>query len=222
MRYGLTILTVGILAWAALGCRTTTGFRGQLVEFERTNDSWKSLPFPYSGTGGLHGTAFLLLEEHYDTVGLDGPAELILPDGDHAIKRHQYYPENWTLGVDDARGPGTELLLKTSIDADGAFSFGDIPPGTHTLYIRWSNRYSGPRWAKAGPFPVSIEEDQYLRLEFPTGRRQHDIVFAGGPRDGHQWLQILAPVSSVPARSALTNCSGVSEEAPSTTSMPCC
>ncbi|MCC6155917.1 MAG: hypothetical protein IT367_19275 [Candidatus Hydrogenedentes bacterium] len=137
----------------------------------------------YSG-GHVFGAAFLLLEEHYKSLGFKGPPAGYPRTKEEALKWHRRMPDDWwsdsSIPYDWwGRKSGIEPievtlplavpvhLLRAHLDSSGSFEFKNIPLGRHTLFIRWGKN-PDPQDNVSGPFAVVVEKPGRIDQVFPV------------------------------------------------------
>lgn len=137
----------------------------------------------YSG-GHVFGAAFLLLEEHYKSLGYKGPPAGYPKTNEEALQWHKQMPEQWwsyTSIPNEWWGRKSEIepinvtlplavpvhLLRAHLDNNGHFEFKNIPRGRHTLFIRWGMN-PDPQDNVSGPFEVVIEKPGRIDQVFPV------------------------------------------------------
>lgn len=123
---------------------------------------------------GVFGAAFLLLEEHYDSLGFEGPPEGFPTTSQDSVEWHRHMPEAWWTepalvhewwGRQSGPEPAEVTLhldvpvhlLRAHLDSRGNFEFNNLPRGRHTLFIRWGKN-PDPQNNISGPYEVIINE----------------------------------------------------------------
>lgn len=137
----------------------------------------------YSG-GHVFGAAFLLLEEHYKSLGYKGPPAGYPKTNEEALQWHRQMPGEWWSassipyewwGRESGKEPAEVTLplavpvhlLRAHLDSNGSFEFKDLPLGRHTVFIRWG-RSPDPQNNISGPFAVIVEKRGQIAQTFPV------------------------------------------------------
>ena len=134
--------------------------------------------------GRIFGAAFLLLEEHYTSLGYEGPPKGFPGTLEEALPWNRQMPAEWWSDSSIpyawwGRESGTEPtevtlpldvpvpLLRAHFDSSGRFEFKDLPRGRHTLFIRWGNN-PDPQNNISGPYEVIIDTHGRFERVFPV------------------------------------------------------
>jgi hypothetical protein len=135
---------------------------------------------------GVFGAAFLLLEEHYKSLGYAGPPEGYPKTTEEAVRWHRRMPAEWwssssipyELWGRQSRAEPNEVtlpldvpvrLLRAHLDSAGRFEFNDLPLGRHTLFIRWGKN-PDPQNNVSGPYGITIDRRGRTEQVFPVNR----------------------------------------------------
>ena len=121
----------------------------------------------------VSGTAYLLLEEDYVLARYDGPPtddvrKRFVVDSDYELWRTFRLPDSGSRLRKKPTGTEPEYLLKTPLDAAGIFRFEVLPPGRHTLFIRWGNN-PDPADCMGGPYEVVLGDRKTTEKRFIVG-----------------------------------------------------
>lgn len=128
----------------------------------------------------IFGAAFLLLEEHYASLGYKGPPEGYPKTPAEVTAWKKRMPEEWWTSISyewRGRDSGIEPrqvtlpldipvpLLRAHLDSSGRFEFQGLPLGRHTLFIRWGNS-PDPQNNISGPYEVIIDKPGRIERVF--------------------------------------------------------